>query len=86
MEVSIVNEVECRHLFMVPHHKRELLSCLQYGPCDIFKKEQLTHVRVVIKIMNISRPLTMRNGKEPPIHHSTSSISIVSRMKDMNRM
>lgn len=53
MEVTIVNEVQYRHLFMVPHHKRELLSCLQYGPCDIFKKEQLTHVRVVIKIMTI---------------------------------
>lgn len=45
----IVNEVENRHLFMVPHHKRELLSCLQYGPCDIFKKEQLTHVSVMIE-------------------------------------
>ncbi|KAM7456171.1 hypothetical protein BLSTO_03071 [Blastocystis sp. subtype 1] len=28
---------------MVPHHKEELLSCLAYGPCDIFKKQQLTH-------------------------------------------
>ncbi|KAK8818484.1 hypothetical protein WA577_003787 [Blastocystis sp. JDR] len=32
-----------KHLFMVPHHKEELLSCLAYGPCDIFKKQQLTH-------------------------------------------
>ena len=33
-----------RHLFMVPHHKAELLSCLKYGPCTIFKAQQLTHV------------------------------------------
>ena len=34
-----------KHLFMVPHHKQELMSCLQYGPCDTFKKKQQTHVR-----------------------------------------
>lgn len=31
---------------MVPHHKAELLSCLEYGPCAIFKEQQLTHVAI----------------------------------------
>lgn len=34
---------------MVPHHKEELLSCLAYGPCDIFKKQQLTHVVIAMR-------------------------------------
>lgn len=33
-----------RHLFMIPHRKQELISCLQYGPCVPFKEQQLTHV------------------------------------------
>ena len=46
VEVGIDGLLMIRHLFMVPHHKQELLSCLQYGPCSIFKKEQLTHVLI----------------------------------------
>lgn len=33
-----------RHLFLVPHHRMELMSCLKYGPCERFKEQQLTHV------------------------------------------
>lgn len=32
-----------RHLFLVPHHRMELMSCLKYGPCERFKEQQLTH-------------------------------------------
>lgn len=33
-----------RHLFLVPHRRMELMSCLKYGPCERFKEQQLTHV------------------------------------------
>lgn len=35
-----------KYLFMVPHRRMELMSCLKYGPCGIFKEQQLTHVRI----------------------------------------
>lgn len=41
---ALVMRVNRRHLFAVPHHKEELLSCLRYGPCDSFKKKRNTHV------------------------------------------
>ena len=33
-----------KHLFLIPHHKDELLSCLNYGPCKQFKAKIGTHV------------------------------------------
>ena len=36
--------VRHRHLYAVPHHKEELMSCLQFGPCEQFKKNRKTHV------------------------------------------
>ena len=35
-----------KHLFMIPHRKQELLSCLRHGPCVPFKEQQLTHVGI----------------------------------------
>ena len=37
--------VRHRHLYAVPHHREELMSCLQFGPCEQFKKNRKTHVR-----------------------------------------
>ena len=36
--------VRHRHLYAVPHHREELMSCLQFGPCEQFKKNRKTHV------------------------------------------
>ena len=33
-----------KYRFLIPHHKDELMSCLQYGPCKQFKEKVLTHV------------------------------------------
>ena len=33
-----------KHLFLIPHHKEELMSCLQHGPCTQFKEKATTHV------------------------------------------
>lgn len=33
-----------KHLFLIPHHKNELMSCLQFGPCKQFKEKMKTHV------------------------------------------
>lgn len=43
-ECSDLEQCWWRYLFLIPHHKDELLSCLKYGPCKQFKEKALTHV------------------------------------------
>ena len=72
-----------RHLFMVPHHKEELLSCLAYGPCDIFKKQQLTHVIIAMRIHASLQRITNVGRRVQTVQNTYSTWS-ASRTRAMS--